>query len=113
MNRRVHGLRAWVWQRVSALYLALFVLYFISSLVWSAPLSWQEWHDWIRTPFTGTLVIIFFVMLLLHAWVGIRDVVMDYIHPLPLRILVLMLLGAGVLGCAIQVARIMTMAWVQ
>lgn len=113
VNRRVDGLRTWIWQRVSALYLALFVIYFISSIVLRAPLSWQEWHDWIGAPVTSTLIIIFFAMVLLHAWVGVRDVVLDYIHPLALRILVLMSLGGGLLVCGIWVARIMSRAWAQ
>jgi succinate dehydrogenase / fumarate reductase membrane anchor subunit len=32
---------------------------------------------------------------LLHAWVGVRDVVLDYVHPLGLRLAVL---GAAVAG---------------
>ena len=42
-----------------------------------------------------------FGALLLHAWVGARDVLMDYVKPLPLRIglmtlLVLLLGGSGI-----------------
>ena len=51
----------------------------------------------------------FFAALLAHAGVGLRDVIMDYVHPVVLRVCVLALLGLGLLATAIWVARILWM----
>ena len=48
-----------------------------------------------------------FAALLAHAWVGVRDVVMDYVHPVALRLLVLSLLVLYFTGLGVWVARIL------
>jgi len=50
---------------------------------------------------------VFFAALLTHAWVGLRDVIMDYVHPVAVRVFVLALLVCGLLASAAWVARIL------
>ncbi len=38
---------------------------------------------------------LFFLALLYHAWVGVRDIVMDYIKPTGLRLALQFLVGAA------------------
>jgi succinate dehydrogenase / fumarate reductase membrane anchor subunit len=54
---------------------------------------------------------VFFAALLLHAWVGLRDVVLDYIKPLALRVGVLALLGFALLAVAMWAGRILFIAF--
>lgn len=61
------------------------------------------------TPSVSIATLVFFGALLLHAWVGIRDVVMDYVHTLALRVFALALLGFGLLAMAAWVGRILLM----
>jgi len=94
------GLKAWVWQRLSAVYLAIFVVWFSVHLWMSPPADFQHWRQWMAQPQVASAFALFFISLMIHAWVGIRDIVMDYIHPLIWRALVLAtvifsLLGAG------------------
>jgi succinate dehydrogenase / fumarate reductase membrane anchor subunit len=107
VSRRIDGLRAWVWQRVSAIYLLGFILYLFFYMLVSKPLSFQTWHDWVAGPVVSIAIVIFFMMLLIHAWVGMRDVVMDYIHPLFARALALSVVGLALVSCGIWVARIL------
>jgi succinate dehydrogenase / fumarate reductase membrane anchor subunit len=51
--------------------------------------------------------LLFFAGVLLHAWVGIRDVVIDYVHAAALRLCVLSLVGALLLVCGFWVADIL------
>lgn len=113
MSRRVQGLDSWLWQRISALYLGLFLIYFITGLLLMEQFSYPAWQGWILNPVNSTFLFIGFLMLFLHSWVGLKDVIMDYIHPVAIRALVLMLSGLGLLFCLVWVSRILFMAIMQ
>jgi succinate dehydrogenase / fumarate reductase membrane anchor subunit len=110
LSRRAQGLRTWVWQRISALYLGLFLIYFVSSILMIDQFDYQGWSQWITGPFNSVIIFIGFLMLMVHAWVGIKDVIMDYIHPIVTRSLVLMLAGLGLLACLVWLSRILLLA---
>lgn len=107
MTRPVHGLRAWALQRVSALYLLGFVLYMGWRLLVHPPADYQAWRQWVARPGPSLALAVFFLSLLVHAWVGVRDVVMDYIGSLPLRIGLLIALVFGLVFSGVWVARIL------
>ncbi len=85
MNTLMYGLRAWVIQRVSAVYLALFTVYLFFHFFCYPPADFSAWQLWLSNPWVFVASALFFVALLLHAWVGVRDVIIDYIHPVWLR----------------------------
>ncbi len=98
MSRRASGLRAWLLQRISAIYIALFGLFFLFTMLLAAPESYQDWQRWIARPLMSLSMVIFFIALVTHAWVGIRDVIMDYVSTLSIRLLLLSLVGVILLG---------------
>lgn len=93
MSARSHGLRGWVLQRLTAVYLALFLLYLLAHLTLAAPATVQAWRAWVGRPLVNGAWAVFFASLLMHAWVGVRDVIMDYVRPTGLRLVVLFSLG--------------------
>ena len=101
------GMRAWLLQRVSAVYLAAFLLYFLVSLIVCSPGSYEDWHSWMTSGVMSLAVTLFFMALLLHAWVGMRDVLIDYVKPFGLRLTVLILLASGLIVMALWVMRIL------
>ena len=69
------------------------------------PRSYLAWRGWIMSAGVSIATAVFFAALLVHAWIGLRDVILDYVHPAPLRCFVLALLGFGLVaigrvGCA-------------
>lgn len=92
--RNLSGMRAWTVQRVSALYLLLFTLGFVGLLAAERPAGFEAWRAWLLQPGMRLAVLLFFVAVALHAWVGMRDITLDYVKSLPLRATVLAL-GAG------------------
>jgi succinate dehydrogenase / fumarate reductase, membrane anchor subunit len=64
-------------------------------LALGAPPALEQWRAWAATPTGAALIALLAAAILLHAWVGVRDVVLDYVHPLGLRLAVL---GAAVAG---------------
>lgn len=100
VNRRAQGLRAWFWQRLSSVYMVLYLLPVGAFLLLWPPDSHAAWRAWLAQPLVGLATALFFAALLVHAWVGMRDVLMDYVHPLALRlallcVVALLLAGSG------------------
>jgi len=110
MSRRAQGLRPWVWQRISALYLGVFLIYFVSSFALIERFDFSLWSQWMTGPVNSIIIFIGFLMLFVHAWVGIKDVIMDYIHPVVIRSVVLLLAGLGLLVCLIWLSRTLLLA---
>ncbi|MBK1647759.1 succinate dehydrogenase, hydrophobic membrane anchor protein [Rhabdochromatium marinum] len=113
MSRQAAGLKAWIIQRLSAVYIVLFGSYLAIQLVFAPPASQAEFVAWVAAPLVALGLLLYIPLLLLHAWVGIRDVLIDYIKPYELRVGVLsffalLLLGSGVWAIqAVLVARAM------
>lgn len=107
MKRVVSGLRAWLVQRVSAVYMLAFIVFVLTHFLLDPPPSYVAWHDWMMSPAINITSSIFFVALLLHAWVGLRDVIIDYIHPVAVRVTTLALLGVGLAAMGAWVGRIL------
>jgi len=100
------GLRAWVVQRVSATLLLGFVLWFAVWLFLVPPDSYDQWRALVAHPTAEIALTIFFAALLAHAWVGVRDIVLDYVHWRPLRAAILLGVAVGLLatGAALALA---------
>lgn len=100
MKRQFTGLAAWLAQRISAVYMLLFVVFILGAL-WLQPRpSYVEWRGWVAQPGMSVAILVFFAALLSHMWVGLRDVLLDYARPAGLRSLLLGVLGIGLFGTA-------------
>jgi succinate dehydrogenase / fumarate reductase, membrane anchor subunit len=88
------GLRPWIWQRLSALYMVVFAVAAAIALAAGGPMDYTAWRALIAAPFMSIAVALLFAAVFLHAWIGLRDIVLDYVHPPVLRSLVL---GLGLL----------------
>ncbi len=110
MSRAAQGLRAWLLQRLSAVYLALYIL-IMPALMFNRDLSgYAAWRAWFGQPSTGVASAIFALALLLHAWVGMRDVLIDYVRIVWLRLTLLALFALLLLGSLIWVLRALLLA---
>ncbi|ADE13887.1 succinate dehydrogenase, hydrophobic membrane anchor protein [Nitrosococcus halophilus Nc 4] len=101
------GLRAWLVQRVTAVFMLVVLLLFFIRLVQDPFESYEEWQRWVGEPLISVLVTLFFGALLLHAWVGLRDVILDYVHSTPLRLFAHSLVVIGYSGIAFWIVRIL------
>jgi succinate dehydrogenase membrane anchor subunit len=97
---RFTGMRAWWVQRVSAVYMLLFILFLLATLALRPMHAYPQWRAWVARPGTSLGFLVFAGALLAHAWVGLRDVLLDYARPARLRngLLVAVALGLAGLG---------------
>ncbi|HEY6830819.1 MAG TPA: succinate dehydrogenase, hydrophobic membrane anchor protein [Gemmatimonadaceae bacterium] len=107
MKSRYTGLRAWLVQRVSAVYMFLFIVFFVAHFAVDSPQSYPGWHAWITSSAMTIATTAFFAALLAHAWVGLRDVLMDYVQAMAVRVALLGLVGFGLTAVGVWVLRLL------
>ena len=96
-----YGLRDWLAQRVTAFLMALFTLLIVLRLVFSrGPLGYDLWAGIFSAQWMKTLTFTVILALLYHVWVGIRDIWMDYIKPVGLRLALQVFSLVWLVGCA-------------
>lgn len=103
MNWRATGLAAWWTQRLSAVYMLLFVMFALGAWMIHPPRSHSEWREFVGHPVIAGAVLSFFAALLAHMWVGLRDVLIDYARPAHLRHLLLSGVAVTLLALAVWV----------
>ena len=101
MSSHAQGLRAWLLQRLSAVYMVFYLLAAVVILSRSAPLDYTTWLGLFHAPLSNILTILFILLLLGHAWVGLRDILVDYVHYLPARFILMVAITVLQLGLAI------------
>ena len=101
-----YGLRDWLAQRVTAAIMAVYSVIVLAVVLNKPPLTYAAWKDLFAQGWMRVATLLFAASLAWHAWVGVRDILMDYVRPdglrLTLQILTLLLLAAYV-GWAVQI----------
>lgn len=95
-----YGLRDWLAQRVTALLMALFTIVVVVQLLLPGEMGYDKWAGIFAAQWMKALTFVVIVSLLLHAWVGMRDVWMDYVKPVGVRLALQVFTIAWLTGCA-------------
>lgn len=109
MSRGLQGQQAWLIQRVTAIYLGFFVILAIGVLLAGAGDA-QTWRSWVSHPVSLVLIAFFYIALLWHAWIGIRDVFVDYLHVFWIRLTAYILLALYLIGSGLWIAKVLIVA---
>jgi succinate dehydrogenase / fumarate reductase membrane anchor subunit len=107
LKRAIAGLRAWLVQRVTAVFMLLYIVFLLAHFLVDRPTSYLAWRAWIVRPVVSISAFVFCAALLAHMWVGLRDVILDYVKPLAVRVGALGLLAVGLVGLGGWVIRIL------
>ena len=101
-----YGLRDWLAQRITAVIMAVYAVILLVVLISGVPISYAVWKDLFAQGWMRVATLLFAASLAWHAWVGMRDILMDYVKPtgvrLALEVAVLLAL-AGTLGWTVQI----------
>ena len=96
-----YGLRDWLMQRVTAALMALFTLLLLAQvLLVSGPIGYEDWAGIFAQTWMKFLTYALIVALIWHAWVGVRDIWMDYVKPAGLRLALHVFTLVWLVGCA-------------
>ncbi len=95
-----YGVRDWLVQRATAVLMALFTVVIVVQCLLPGEMSYEKWggifaHQWMKV-----LTFVMIGSILWHAWVGVRDVLMDYVKPLAARLVLQVAAIVWLVGCA-------------
>jgi succinate dehydrogenase / fumarate reductase membrane anchor subunit len=93
MSFQAQGMRAWLLQRLTAIYIAVYSLSLIVWIVASFPIDYSSWNALFSSSIILVATVIFYISLFIHAWVGMRDILVDYAKPSSVRFVLLMALA--------------------
>jgi succinate dehydrogenase / fumarate reductase membrane anchor subunit len=74
------GLSEWRLQRLTAIALIPLGLYFVASVLWLATSDRITAAAWLSSPVTALLIMLFVLAGFAHALLGLRSVLLDYVH---------------------------------
>jgi succinate dehydrogenase / fumarate reductase membrane anchor subunit len=81
-----YGLLDWALQRITAVLMAIYTVALAGVVLACAPSTHQEWRALFTGSFMRLATVLAVAALLYHAWVGLRDILMDYVKPAYLRL---------------------------
>jgi succinate dehydrogenase membrane anchor subunit len=101
-----YGLRDWLAQRITAAIMAVYTLIVAAVFLKSSPFTYAAWKDLFAQGWMRVATLLFAASLAWHAWVGVRDILMDYVKPDGLRLalqVITLLMIAAYFGWAVQI----------
>lgn len=102
-----YGLKDWLVQRVTAVLMAVYLIIF-TIIVWVvAPQNYVDWTTIFSYPWMRIASFLFFAALFWHAWVGVRNVLMDYVKPIAVRLTMQILVIISLLAYLVWTAEIL------
>ena len=81
-----YGLGDWLLQRLTAVVMAVYSVWMAGILVAFRPSGHAGWKTFFEGGMVRVATLVFTAALLYHAWVGVRDIVMDYVKAAAIRL---------------------------
>ena len=100
-----YGLKDWLAQRVTAVVMLLYTLAFLLALG-RTPVTHASWKALFAQEWLRLATFLFVASVLIHAWIGVRNIWMDYVKHTGLRLalqIATILWLAGCAGWAMQI----------
>ncbi len=95
-----YGLRDWLSQRVTATLMAIFTLAVIVQVLLPGSMGYDKWAGIFSKQWMKVLTFVVIVSLLIHVWVGVRDVLMDYVKAVGARLALQVATIVWLVACA-------------
>ena len=95
-----YGLRDWLSQRVTAALMALFTLALVVQVLLPGEMGYDKWAGIFSRQWMKVLTFVVIVALLVHVWVGVRDILMDYVKGVGVKLALQVATIVWLVGCA-------------
>lgn len=102
-----YGLRDWLAQRITAVVMTVYTLVLLVSFLTGQNFTYDGWSALFARQWFKLFSLITFLALYYHAWVGMRDIWMDYVKPAGIRLGLQALTIVWLIGCAIYTVQIL------
>ena len=81
-----YGTRDWLAQRVTAVVMALYTIILLVAVLALPDLTYGNWAGLFAASWMKVATMLVVIALIYHAWVGVRDIYMDYLSATWLRV---------------------------
>ena len=101
------GTGTWLLQRATAVVMALGVPLLAWQIIAAAPLDYATWRAVFAPLWMRLVMLIFTVAVALHAWVGMRDILMDYVRHTGVRLALTLAVIVTLAACVLWMAAVL------
>lgn len=92
-----NGIHDFVLVRATAIIITLYVLYMVGFVAMSGTLTYEAWTGFFHSSFTKVFTLLSLISILIHAWIGMWQVLTDYVKPLAVRMVLQLIIVAALL----------------
>ncbi|MBK4764986.1 MAG: succinate dehydrogenase, hydrophobic membrane anchor protein [Pantoea sp. Brub] len=101
-----NGIQDWLLLRTSAVIIMLYIFYILGFIIMNTKLNYEIWYNFFNLNFTKVFTILTLFSILIHGWIGIWQVLTDYVKLISIRyiiqiIAIIVLLSYVIFGCVI------------
>jgi succinate dehydrogenase / fumarate reductase membrane anchor subunit len=102
-----YGMRDWLAQRVTAIVMVIFTVILLVSFLTGQNFTYEGWAGLFARQWFKLFTMVTFFGLFYHVWVGIRDIWMDYVKPVGIRLTLQIATVLWLLACAAWTVQIL------
>ncbi len=102
-----YGMRDWLSQRVTAALMAVYTVVLVVQVLLPGEMGYDKWAGIFSAQWMKLLSLVVFVALAWHAWVGVRDIWMDYVKPVAVRLTLQVVTMVWLVGCTVWAVQVL------
>lgn len=101
------GTGLWLLQRGTSVAMAVMLPVLVWRIAVALPLDFAGWQGLFAPLWMRLMILLFTLALALHAWIGMRDILMDYVRPLGLRLALYLVVIVTLTACVTTMAAVL------
>lgn len=102
-----YGTGQWLRQRITAVIMAVYTVLAVAIFAIARPADHAAWKALFAPGWVRVITLLFLLSVCYHAWIGMRDILMDYAKPTGLRLALHVLVIVALSSYAIWAVQIM------
>ncbi|MCA3081145.1 MAG: succinate dehydrogenase, hydrophobic membrane anchor protein [Rhodocyclaceae bacterium] len=102
-----YGWKDWMIQRITAVVMVVYSVLILGFFLVHGTVAFADWKHLFQNQLVRILSLLFFLTVFYHAWIGVRDVLMDYIKPLFIRLSLQVVVCLFLIVCSIWTVSIL------
>jgi succinate dehydrogenase / fumarate reductase membrane anchor subunit len=102
-----YGVKDWLAQRVTAIVMVVYTLVLLGTFLTAQNFTYEGWASLFSRQWFKLFSLVTFFGLFYHVWVGMRDIWMDYVKPVGIRLTLQIATVLWLLACAAWTVQIL------
>lgn len=90
-----NGIHDWLLLRAAAIVITLYVIYLLGFVLTAPSLTYEIWRGFFASHTTKVFTVLALASVLVHGWIGMWQVLTDYVKPLALRLVLQLVIVAA------------------